>query len=111
MAVVVVVIIMGGVMVMVMAVVAAAMAMAPGKGSGKNPEKSSLRREGGIPSGLPMQKGVRVGVISAPLDALPTQKGQRDIKQGAACPLPEDGDRARTGREAGLEREDRRGVL
>ena len=41
MAVVAVVIIMGGVMAVVVAVVAAAVVMAPGKGSGKNPEKSS----------------------------------------------------------------------
>ena len=53
MAVVVAVTITGGVITMAMAVVAAAMVMAPGKGSGKNPEKSSPRKKGGIPSGLP----------------------------------------------------------
>ena len=52
-----------------------------------------------------------MGVISVPLDILPAQEKQRDIKRGAACPLPKDGDRARTGREAGPERKDRRGVL
>ena len=58
MAVVTVVIIMGGVMAVVMAMsVAAAVVMAPGKGSGKNPEKSSLWRKGGFPSGLLMQEG------------------------------------------------------
>ena len=36
---------------------AAVMAMAPGKNSGKNPEKSSPRREKGIPSEFPTQKG------------------------------------------------------
>ena len=54
MAVVVVVIITGGVMAVVMAVVAVAVVMAPGKGSEKNPEKSSPRREGGVPLGLLM---------------------------------------------------------
>ena len=62
--------------VIVMAVVGVAVAgaagvMAPGKGSGKNPEKFSLRRKGGFPSGFLMQEGARVGVISAPIDALP----------------------------------------
>ena len=66
------VIITVGIMVVIMAMVmAAAVVMAPGKGSGKNPEKSSPRREGGFPSGLLMQKGVRVGVIGVPLDVLP----------------------------------------
>ena len=54
MAVVAVVIITGGVVAVIMAVVAAAVVMAPGKGSGKNPEKSSPRRKGGVPLGLPM---------------------------------------------------------
>ena len=71
MAVVAVVIITGGVMAVAVAVVAAAVVMAPGKGSGKNPEKFSLWREKGIPSGFPMQKGARMGVISAPLDTSP----------------------------------------
>ena len=57
MAVVAVVIITGGVVAVVVAVVAAAVVMAPGKGSEKNPEKSSLRRKGGIPSGFPTRKG------------------------------------------------------
>ena len=58
-AVVAVVVIMGGVMAVVMAVgVAAAVVMAPGKGSGKNPEKSSPRREGGFPLGLLTREGV-----------------------------------------------------
>ena len=52
------VIITGGVIIIVVAVVAAAGVVAPRKGSGKNPEKSSPRRERGIPSGFPMQKGV-----------------------------------------------------
>ena len=56
-AVVAVVVIMGGVVAVVVAVVAAAVVMAPGKGSGKNPEKSSPRKEGGVPSGFPTQKG------------------------------------------------------
>ena len=75
MAVVAVVIVTGGVVAVVMAVVAVAVVMAPGKGSGENPEKSSSRREGGIPLGLPMQKGVRVGVIGTPFNALPAQEG------------------------------------
>ena len=54
MAVVAVVIIMGGVMAMVMAVVAAAVVMAPGKNFEKNPEKSFLWKKGGFPSGLLM---------------------------------------------------------
>ena len=108
----VVVIIVGGVVAVVMAVVmAAAVVMAPGKGSGENPEKSFPRREGGVPSGFPIGEGARVGVIGVPLDALPAQEGRRDVKRGAACLLPENGDRARTGREAGPERKDRRGVL
>ena len=101
----------GGAVAVAVAVVAAAVAVAPGKGSGENPEKSSPRREGGVPSGLPTREGARVGVTGAPLDASPAQEGRRDVRRGAACPLPEDGDRARTGREAGPEREDRRGVL
>ena len=112
MAVAAVVIITVGVMVMIMAVgMAAAVVMAPGKGSGKNPEKSSPRRKGGLLLGLPMQKGVRVGVIGVPLNISPAQKKQRNIKRGAAYLLPEDGDRARTRREAGPKKKDRRGVL
>ena len=53
------------------AVVKAAGVMARGKGSGKNPEKSSLWREGGFLSGLPIQKGTQMGVISVPIDASP----------------------------------------
>ena len=71
MAVVAVVIIIGGVMAVVMAVVITAVVMAPGKGSGKNPKKSSLRRKGGLPLGFLMREGARVGVIGAPLDTLP----------------------------------------
>ena len=71
MAVVAMVIITGGVMVVVVAVVAAAVVVAPGKGSGENPEKSSPRKKRGIPLGLPMREGARVGVISVPLDASP----------------------------------------
>ena len=111
MAMVAVIIITGGVITVIMAVVAAAVVMAPGKGSKKNPEKSSPRREKGIPSGLPMQKGAQMGIISAPLDASPAQEKQQNIKQGAAYPLPEDGDRARIGRKAGPKKKDRRGVL
>ena len=48
------VIITGGVVVVAMAVVAVVVVMALGKGSGKNPKKSSPRRKGGIPSGLPI---------------------------------------------------------
>ena len=70
------VIITVGVMVIIMAVgVTVAVVMAPGKGSGKNPEKSSLRRKGGFPSGFLMQKGAQVGVIGAPLNISPAQKG------------------------------------
>ena len=111
MAVVAVVIITRGVMVVTVTVMAAAVAMAPGKGSGKNPEKSSPRRERGIPLGLPTQKGVQMGVIGAPLDASPAQEKRQDVKRGVACPLPENGDRARTGRKAGPKKKDRRGVL
>ena len=71
MAVVVVVVIMGGVMAVVMAVVAAAVVVALGKGSGENPEKSSPRKKKGVFSGFLMQKGVQVGVISAPLNTSP----------------------------------------
>ena len=53
-AVVAVIIITGGVMAVVMAVVAVAVVMAPGKGFGENPEKDSLRREGGVPLRFPM---------------------------------------------------------
>ena len=58
MAVVVVVVVTGGVMAVIVAVVVAVVVIAPGKGSGKNPEKSSLRRKGGLPLGLLMRKGV-----------------------------------------------------
>ena len=101
----------GGVMAVAVAVMAAAMAMAPGKGSKENPKKSSPQKKRGFPSGLLTQKGAQMGVTKAPLNASPAQKGQRDIKQRAAYPLPENGDRARTGREAGPKRENRQGVL
>ena len=72
MAVVVVVIITGGVVAMVMAVgVMAAVVITLGKGSGKNPEKFSLRRKGGFPLGFLMRKGVKVGVIIVPFNTLP----------------------------------------
>ena len=60
------------VMAVIMAVIiAAAVVMAPGKGSGKNPEKCSPRRKGKFPSGFLIQDGVRVGVISIPINILP----------------------------------------
>ena len=59
------------VMAVVMAVVGVAVVMAPGKGFKKNPEKASLRRRERLLSGLPMQKGARVRVISAPIDTSP----------------------------------------
>ena len=65
------VIITGGVMAVAVAVVVAAVAITPGKGSGKNPEKSFSRRKKEVPLRFPMQKGVQVGVIGAPLDASP----------------------------------------
>ena len=72
MAVAAVVIITGGVMAVIMAIsVAAAVVMAPGKSSGKNPKKSSPRKKGGFLLGLLTQKGVRVGVIKAPLNISP----------------------------------------
>ena len=72
MAMVAVVIIIGGVMVVIVAVgVAAAVVMAPGKGSGKNLKKSFLRREEGFPLGFLMRKRVRVGVIGIPFNTLP----------------------------------------
>ena len=69
------VIITGGVMAVIITVVATAVVITPGKGSGKNPEKSSPRRKRGIPLGLLTQKGAQMGVIGAPLNALPAQKG------------------------------------
>ena len=83
----------------------------PRKSSGENPEKSSPRRKGGLPLKLLTQKKAQIGVISAPLHTLPAQKKQQNIKRRAVCPLPKDGDRARTGREAGPKKKDRRGVL
>ena len=72
MAVAAVVIIIRGIMAVVMAVgVATVVIITLGKGSGENPEKSSLRKKGGFTLGLLMQKGAQVGVIGAPLDALP----------------------------------------
>ena len=59
MAVVAMVIITGGVMVVIMTMgMAVIIVMAPGKGSEKNPEKSSLRKKGGFPSGLLIREGV-----------------------------------------------------
>ena len=58
MAVIIMVIITGGVIAVAMAVVATVVAVAPGKGSKKNPKKSSPWKKRGIPSGLPTQKGV-----------------------------------------------------
>ena len=49
--------------------------MAPGKGSGENPEKSSPRKKGRLPSGLLTQKKTQIRVIKAPLDISPAQKG------------------------------------
>ena len=51
-------------------VAGAAVAVAPGKGSGKNPKKT-LQRRGGFPSRLPTREGVRVRVISVPIDTSP----------------------------------------
>ena len=62
---------MAAVIIMAVAVAGAAVVMAPGKGSGENPEKSFLQRERGFPSGLLMQKGARVRVISIPINILP----------------------------------------
>ena len=71
-----VVVITVGVIAVIMAMgVAAVMVITPGKGSKENPKKSSPRRKGGFPLGLPMQKRARVGVIRAPLDISPAQKG------------------------------------
>ena len=75
MAMVVTVIITGGVMAVIIAMVITVIIMAPGKGSGKNPKKSSPRKKKGIPSGLLTQKKAQIGVIGAPLDASPAQKG------------------------------------
>ena len=53
-------------------VIAAAAVIAPGKGSGKNPKKSSPWKKGKLPLGLLMQNGTCVGVVSIPIDILPT---------------------------------------
>ena len=71
MAMVAVVAITGGAVAVVVAVVAAAVVVVPGKGFKENPEKFSPRREKGILLGLPTREGVRMGVISAPFNALP----------------------------------------
>ena len=71
MAVVAVVVIIGGVIAMAMAVIAVAMVITPGKGFKKNPKKSSPRRKGEIPLGLLTQKGIRIRVIKVSLDILP----------------------------------------
>ena len=52
-------------------IIVAAVVMAPGKGFGKNPEKSSLWREGKLLSWFLMRNGVRVRVISIPIDISP----------------------------------------
>ena len=57
MAMVMVVIITGGVIAVVMVIVVAVMVMAPGKNSGKNLKKSSPRKKKGIPLGLLTRKG------------------------------------------------------
>ena len=57
-------------------IITAATAVAPKKGSGKNPEKSSLQREGRLLSGLLTQDGARVGVIGTLIDISPAQEGQ-----------------------------------
>ena len=56
----------------IMAVAGAVIVITPGKGCGKNPKKSSPRKKKGFPLGLLMQKGTQVGVISVPINALPT---------------------------------------
>ena len=63
--------VMAAVIIVAVAVAGAAVAITPGKGSGKNPEKSSPRRKKGLLSRLPIQKGVRVGVINVPINASP----------------------------------------
>ena len=63
--------VVAAVVVMAVAVAEAAVVMAPGKGSEKNLKKSSPQRKRGFLSGLPMQKGARVGVISVPIDTSP----------------------------------------
>ena len=66
--------------VVIAVVVAVAVVMAPGKGFGKNPEKSSLRRKGRFPSGFLIRDRARIGVIGIPINILPAQKRQRNIK-------------------------------
>ena len=63
--------VVAAVVIMAVAVAGAAVVMALGKGFKKNPEKSSPRKKGGLFSGLLMRKGVRIGVISVPINALP----------------------------------------
>ena len=67
-----VIIITVGVIAVVMAMgVAVTVVMAPGKSSGENPKKSFPWRKGGFPLGLLIRKGIRVGVISIPLNISP----------------------------------------
>ena len=62
MAVVAVIIIMGGVMAVIIAVgMAAAVVMAPGKGSGENPKKSSPRKKRGLLLGFLGKKEYKWG--------------------------------------------------
>ena len=62
------------VIIITVAVAKTAVVITPRKGSGKNPKKSSPRRKEGFPLGFLIQKGARVGVISAPINASPAQK-------------------------------------
>ena len=96
------------VIIVVAVVIAAAAAMAPGKGSGKNPKKSSLRKKGKLPLGLLTRDGACVGVIGTPINVSPAKKGWRNVKRGAAYPLPKNKGRTRTGRKAGLKKNNRR---
>ena len=76
MAVAAVVIITKGAVAVIMAVgVTAVVVITLRKDSGKNLKKSSLWKKGGLPSGLLMQKGARIGVIGAPLNTSPAQEG------------------------------------
>ena len=95
-----------GVMVMVVAVVAAVVVMAPGKGFGKNPEKSSSQKKGGLPSGLPIQKGAQVGVTGAPLDISPRLKKTTKYKTRGGLPITKKRE-SRTDREKGRLKEKR----
>ena len=93
----------------VVAAAAGAVAVVPsGEGSGENTEKSSLRRVVRSPSGVSARDGARVGVTGSPTDVSPAREGRRDVRRRAACPLPGDEGRIRSGREAGPEKESRR---